>query len=92
VFAEPDLLRPALAVLKADFRACASARCSWEPPLSAPVHGYGGRQDQISKLQLLAWQHATTSTCTLTWMEGGHFFMREQEGDFLRHVVAVIGH
>ncbi len=92
VFAEPDILRPALAVLKADFGVCASARSSWGPPLAAAVHVYGGRQDQISQLQLLAWQHATTSTCTLTWMEGGHFFMREQEGDFLRHVVAAIGH
>ena len=91
VFAEPDILRPALAVLKADFGVCASARSSLGQPLAMPVHVYSGRADQISQSQLLAWQHATTSACTLTWMEGGHFFMREREGDFLQHVVAAIG-
>lgn len=92
VFDEPDILQPALAALKADFGVCASARNEWGAVLDVPVHVYGGRQDQISQSQLLAWQHATTSACTLTWMEGGHFFMREQEGDFLSHVVAAIGH
>lgn len=91
VFGEPEILLPALAALKADFRVCASARGGWGEPLHCPVHVYGGRQDQISRSQLLAWQHATTSTCTLTWMAGGHFFMREQESDFLRHVVTAIG-
>ncbi|ARP93995.1 thioesterase II family protein [Bordetella genomosp. 13] len=91
VFAEPELLGPALAALKADFRVCASARAALGPALDCPMHVYGGREDRISQSQLLAWQHATTSTCTLTWLAGGHFFMREQESDFLRHVVTAIG-
>lgn len=79
VLANGELLRMVLDVLKADYRVCESFCHAGEPPLSLPVHAFGGRQDDIEADRVEAWSREAAGPFTLDWFEGGHFFVRQQE-------------
>ncbi|ABM34282.1 thioesterase II family protein [Paracidovorax citrulli] len=95
VFAEPELLRITLDVLRADYRLCHGFRrpddvegAEGTAPLSCPVHIFGGRADRIAAAELQAWARETRGPSTLDWFGGGHFFLREEEDRFLRTLAA----
>lgn len=87
VFEHKDLLRMTLDALGADYRVCDSYHHRPAAPLSLPLHVYGGREDGIETERLQAWQLETTGRFSLSWFEGGHFFLREQEGLLLQAIV-----
>ncbi len=92
VFANAELLRLTLDALGADYRVCASYRHEARAPLPVPVHLLAGRQDEIAPDRLAAWSAESTLPLTLDWFDGGHFFVRQQEGAVLaalaRHLSA----
>ncbi len=86
LFQSPELLRMTLDTLAADYRVCASYRrgVSAVPPgplgpLPLPIHALGGRADEIPPAHLQAWAHETTAGFSMSWFDGGHFFIRQQE-------------
>ncbi|HET9957185.1 MAG TPA: alpha/beta fold hydrolase [Polyangiaceae bacterium] len=74
IFQNRDLLEMTLAVLRADFAACANYRYRERPPYGCPLHALGGLQDRATPSELGEWARQTSSTFTLTMFEGGHFF------------------
>jgi surfactin synthase thioesterase subunit len=84
VFAEPDLMRLTLPVLRADFRMCGRYRYRRRPLLACPIHVLAGRDDTATIEQLLAWGDESGPGFTLSLFDGGHFFLFE-------HQAAVIG-
>ncbi|MFG6449094.1 thioesterase II family protein [Roseateles sp. BYS180W] len=88
VFENPELLRITLDTLAADYRVCASYSHRALPPLPVPVHACGGRDDDISVDDLLAWGDATSAGFSLEWFTGGHFFIRQHERSLLQGVAA----
>ncbi|WP_144635188.1 thioesterase II family protein [Bordetella genomosp. 13] len=83
VYANAEMLRMTLDILRADYDVCRSFRLRQEAPLPLPVHVFAGRADEIALHSLLPWQQAA-QPCTLDWFEGGHFFVRHDEADVLR--------
>jgi surfactin synthase thioesterase subunit len=86
VFASDELMRITLDTLRADRRVCRShdARATAvAPPLPLPVHAFAGRQDDIEVPAMAAWSKETAGVFTLDWFEGGHFFLRQRETEFL---------
>lgn len=87
VFENPELLSMTLGLLGADYRLCASFRYQELPPLSLPIHVFGGRADEIHVPRLEAWQLESAVNFSLDWFDGGHFFLRQHEEAFLSVLV-----
>jgi surfactin synthase thioesterase subunit len=83
VFENPELLSMTLGLLGADYRVCASFRHQDLPPLTLPIHVFGGRVDEIQTAELEAWQREGSDYFSLDWFDGGHFFIRQNEDAFL---------
>ncbi|SAI74501.1 Linear gramicidin dehydrogenase LgrE [Bordetella ansorpii] len=83
VYAHADMLRMTLDILRADYQVCRSFRARPQAPLPLPIHVFAGRADDIGLDNLLPWREAADA-CTLDWFDGGHFFVRHEEGDVLR--------
>ncbi len=92
VFEHEDLLRMTLDALNADYRVCDSFTYRHGAPLPMPVHVYGGRDDTIGTERLQAWQREAGGRFSLSWFEGGHFFLRQQEGLLLQAIVRELMH
>ncbi|ORA13405.1 thioesterase II family protein [Mycobacterium asiaticum] len=85
VFGNRDLMRLALPVIKADYRACdaysATDSCTDDVKVSAPIHALGGDQDPIVTLgDLYGWGKHTGSV-EVTMFVGGHFFLNDHLDD-----------
>lgn len=83
IYANPELLRLALDATAADFAVCASFRHRTADPLPVPVFIFGGRSDEIKEHALRAWRAETTAETVCDLFDGGHFFLREHEAEFL---------
>ncbi|MBG0811039.1 thioesterase [Methylosinus sp. H3A] len=83
VFEHPELLRMTLDLLGADVRICASFRPFDRAPLDVGLHVFGGLDDEIEEERLAAWSIETSAAATLEMFDGGHFFIRDRESDFL---------
>jgi surfactin synthase thioesterase subunit len=83
VFGNAELLSMTLGLLGADYRACASFRHQDAPPLTLPIHVFGGRADEIQAAALEAWKREGVGCFSLDWFDGGHFFIRQNEDAFL---------
>ena len=86
VFAEPDLMRLTLPVLRADFRMCGRYRYRRRPLLACPIHVLAGRDDTATIEQLLAWGDESGPGFTLSLFDGGHFFLFQQQGAVLGEI------
>lgn len=77
VFANRDLMKLALPVIKADYQAFDAYSCAADVTVAAPVHAMGGDQDPVVTLgDLYAWgKH--TDTVEVTMFDGGHFYLHE---------------
>ncbi|BBX72921.1 thioesterase [Mycobacterium shinjukuense] len=77
VFANNDVMRLALPVVRADFAAFDSYRCADHVQVTAPIHAMGGDQDPYVRLgDLHAWGKHTGSVA-VTMFAGGHFYLHE---------------
>jgi len=83
VFESPEMLRITLDALRADYRVCASVPDAPRPPLTMPLHAFGGRQDEIAAPRIAAWRREARTLFSLTWLDGGHFFIRRSEPQLL---------
>ncbi len=83
VLANPELLSFALPILRADFLLCGGYRYSPRAPLRLPIHVLGGKQDDVSIEDLLAWQDETLGAFSLDMFEGHHFFIHDCEREVL---------
>jgi len=83
VFENQELLRMTLDLLRVDYRVCGSFDYAQLPPLSIPIHSFGGRADEISAARLNDWRLESTQAFTLDWFDGGHFFLRQSEDWFM---------
>jgi surfactin synthase thioesterase subunit len=77
VFANRELMRLALPVIKADYRACDAYSCAEDVKIAAPIHALGGDQDPIVTLgDLYGWGKHTDSV-QVSMFDGGHFFIND---------------
>lgn len=83
VFANDELMRLTLPVLRADFRMLSRYRHRAGPPLACPIHVLGGRDDAATLDQLLAWRADSAPGFSLSLFDGGHFFINESQGAVL---------
>jgi surfactin synthase thioesterase subunit len=88
VFENAELLRMTLDILAADFALCTSYQAKANPPLAIPIHIFGGKADDIPAQALESWALETAGQATLDMLDGGHFFLRERETEFLSRVIA----
>ena len=77
VFTSREVMKLALPVIKADYRAFDAYSCPDDVKIAAPIHVMGGDRDPIVTLgDLYAWrQHADDVTVTL--FDGGHFYWND---------------
>ncbi|MFN3984811.1 MAG: thioesterase II family protein [Rhodocyclaceae bacterium] len=87
VFENPELLRITLDTLGADYRLCESFAYRPGTPFHMPMHAFGGRDDDIERERLEAWQAEAGGPFSLHWFDGGHFFIRHHEKSVLQAVV-----
>ncbi|WP_225829865.1 thioesterase II family protein [Streptomyces sp. NK08204] len=76
VFADEDLMRLALPVLRADYHMVENYRYVPGPPLSCPVTALNGRTDpKVSPPDIAAWRDHTTASFDSLTFPGGHFYL-----------------
>lgn len=91
VFDHPELLRTALDQLATDFALCADFKNDAQrSPLPIPIHVIGGLQDDITAHSLEAWGNHTSVSGDITWVEGGHFFLRQDPSALLALVQSTL--
>lgn len=78
-----DLMAMILPILKADFQLCASYRYRSRPVLPLPIHAFGGKSDEATQIDLMAWRNESSSIFTLDMLDGDHFFIHRNETKFL---------
>jgi surfactin synthase thioesterase subunit len=91
VFANQELMAMILPILRADFQLCASYRYQSSSVLPFPIHAFGGKNDEVTEIDLMAWHKETSSVFTLDMLDGDHFFIHRNEASFLnllRHYTA----
>lgn len=84
VFAHRELMRLALPVMKADYRAFDDYDCGEHVTVTAPIHAIGGDQDPYVTLGDLYGWAKHTDTHNVTMFAGGHFYLNA-------HIEAIAG-
>lgn len=92
VYASAELMRLTLDVLGADYRVCESFVAPAPAPLPFPLHVFGGRRDDIGAVRMQAWSALAGAGFSLDWFDGGHFFIRQQEGAVLAALAGRLAH
>ncbi|MFE1593282.1 thioesterase II family protein [Nocardia sp. NPDC058705] len=76
VMASREVMRMALPVLKADYRAFDAYSCGTEVRISAPVLVLGGDDDPfVGPRDLHSWEQSTTAEIEVNLFDGGHFYI-----------------
>lgn len=89
VLDDPQLIAAMLPALRADVSVSRDYVYRDEPPLECPIVAYGGENDpNVSREHLEAWREQTLSDFRLRLFEGGHFYLRRCEADFLAALTA----
>ncbi|MEH2523006.1 MULTISPECIES: thioesterase II family protein [unclassified Bradyrhizobium] len=86
----PELMRSALPVLRADFLMCGAYAYRPRYPLPCPVHVFGGTDDDTSPDSLQAWRQETSAAFTLDVLPGHHFFIHTQQAELLDLIGAAV--
>jgi surfactin synthase thioesterase subunit len=76
VIANRELMRLALPVIKADYRAFDAYSCAEDVKVAAPIHAMGGDQDPYITLGDLYGWGKHTDNATVTVFDGGHFYLK----------------
>jgi surfactin synthase thioesterase subunit len=80
VFADPELVKIFLDILRADFRLAERYDCRRPVRLRHAITAFGGVTDEsVRRGDLEAWQEHTARQCVVRWLPGDHFFVREHE-------------
>jgi medium-chain acyl-[acyl-carrier-protein] hydrolase len=80
VLEHPELMELMIPLLRADFEVCQTYKPTDGPPLSCPIHAFGGLQDEdIPREHVEAWRNETTGSFELGMYPGDHFFLHNSE-------------
>lgn len=91
VFADEELARIYLPLLRADIGLSETYRYEDEEALSVPVTAFGGTHDEgVEPGHLRAWCELTTAPCSVHIFEGGHFYLRDAQAALLEKIGAVL--
>ena len=82
-----ELLMPGL---RADFRAAETYQLLPGRRLSCPIHALGGREDEVSIVDLAAWADRTKAETQTTLLPGGHFFVHTHPAETLYCINAAL--
>jgi surfactin synthase thioesterase subunit len=83
VMTNRNVMRLALPVVKADFKASDAYSCAEDVKIAAPIHVIGGNQDPCVALSDLYGWGKHTDMVKVTMFEGGHFYLKD-------HIDAVV--
>lgn len=84
---DPEWRALVLGTLRADLRIVAGYRPTVAEPLPCSVVAMGGTEDPVvTREGLAAWNACTTGDFRLHMFAGGHFYLRENQHDVLRHL------
>lgn len=75
VFADRELMKLALPVIKADYRAFDAYTCADSVKVTAPIHAMGGDQDPIITVGDLYGWAKHTEQLQVSMFDGGHFYL-----------------
>src|SRR6266700_6933709 len=85
VMNNPDLVRLALPVLRADVELSETYEYREEPPLTCPITAFGGVDDKEESLDIVnGWSAQTNSVFSFHAMAGDHFFIQSNETELLK--------
>ncbi|MCA1453650.1 thioesterase [Bradyrhizobium sp. BRP22] len=79
----PEIMRAALPVLRADFLMCGAYSYRPRPPLPCAIHVFGGEDDDTGYESLMAWKRETLAEFSLDILPGHHFFIHTQQARML---------
>ncbi|MFD5116078.1 thioesterase II family protein [Streptomyces sp. NPDC058220] len=86
----PEFLSALLPVARDDLRLCLGTTAAPADPLRVPLHLYAGRGDRLVTVsEMLSWRRHAGHGCEVRTMPGGHFFIRSDEGAFLRELASL---
>jgi surfactin synthase thioesterase subunit len=77
VFANRELMRLTLPVVRADFKAFDAYRCPEDVKVAAPIHAMGGDHDPYVTLGDLYGWGKHTDAVKVTMFDGGHFYLNQ---------------
>lgn len=80
VFANREVMRLALPVIKADYRAFDAYDCADNVKVAAPIQAMGGDQDPFVTLGDLYGWGKHTEQLNVTMFDGGHFYLNDHLG------------
>lgn len=91
VFADEELARIFLPLLRADLALCETYEYEEDDILSVPVTAFGGTRDEgVEPRHLEAWCEQTTAPCAVHLFEGGHFYLRDSQPALLDKVNSLL--
>ncbi|WP_157195593.1 beta-ketoacyl synthase N-terminal-like domain-containing protein, partial [Nocardia tenerifensis] len=86
---DPELMRAALPVLRADVTMFCTYRHRPAAPLTCPIAVFSGRDDTIAPAEdAQVWGELTDSTVRTQVLPGGHFFVRTHRRELTRMLTA----
>jgi surfactin synthase thioesterase subunit len=86
----PEIMRAALPVLRADFLMCGAYTYQPRPPLPSAIHVFGGEHDETSYDSLIAWKRETSAEFDIDMLPGHHFFIHTQQARILDLICSVL--
>jgi surfactin synthase thioesterase subunit len=93
ILSRPDWLQQLMPVIRDDLRVVFSYRYSGEPPLSCPLHIFGGRDDPLaSPDELHAWSKHSTQAHPVRLFDSGHFLFRRPDPALIAAIRGVVDH
>ena len=93
VWAQPDLLKLLLPVLRADFTVYETAVYHPGPLLECPITAFGGTADPLVALpELQAWQVQTKASFHCQRFPGDHFYLKTAEASLLQAMRKLLVH
>ena len=90
VLADPEMQALVLPIVKADSHMNETYTCQPSFKLNCPIHAFSGTTDPVaSPHHIKRWHEHTTAPFNYDVIEGGHFFIKEQEEIFLSHLTKI---
>ena len=84
VMESSDLMGLFLPPARADLAACETYVHEPGPALATSITAFGGRSDRmVTEYELRAWAEHTAGEFNVRMFDGGHFYLREREAEFV---------
>lgn len=91
VFDNPEILELLLPCIRADFQAVESYRFQEDAPLAIAITAFAGSEDGKADEPLMEpWSQHTTGNFALHMLPGDHFFIHNQQAQFLHKLSAAL--